>query len=346
MASQFSFWWQKFQQKIRRHPARSVVIIGATIVGGILFVVILGGYLFNWDWTGFNGGVSNIIITNTSKGITITEEMYSTRKLWDWLGLLATFAIPVVVGFGVAWFSVQQGKVSNAENKDNQREAALQEYFDKMSELLLEKRLRESTEDAEVRKIAYVRTLTVLPRLDPTRKRSVLHFLFRAGLISISKPIVNLDGADFSKADLSDADLEGTNLGGIDLLDSSTGNPNNLSPLETYLTNVSQLSGTALNIVRLNGVNLSKAYLVRTNLKGTHLFGANLNDASLCEANLNDAFLIGASLQKADLTGTYFYRANLTGANLKDAVGITPKELEKQARSLKGATMPDGSIHP
>jgi hypothetical protein len=36
----------------------------------------------------------------------------------------------------------------------------------------------------------------------------------------------------------------------------------------------------------------------------------------------------------------------LRGAILKDAIAVTAEVLEKQAKSLKGATMPDGSIHP
>jgi hypothetical protein len=60
------------------------------------------------------------------------------KTLWDWLGLLAVLAIPVVVGFGAAWFTAQQGKVSAEQNTDNQHETALQAYIDKMSELLLE----------------------------------------------------------------------------------------------------------------------------------------------------------------------------------------------------------------
>jgi hypothetical protein len=44
---------------------------------------------------------------------------------------------------------------------DNQREAALKEYFEKMSELLLHENLRHSDPDAEVRKIARVWALTV-----------------------------------------------------------------------------------------------------------------------------------------------------------------------------------------
>jgi uncharacterized protein YjbI with pentapeptide repeats len=61
------------------------------------------------------------------------------------------------------------------------------------------------------------------------------------------------------------------------------------------------------------------------------LSGANLSEANLREANLWQAKLSGA---------------DLCGANLKDVIGITVEELEKQAKSLKGATMLDGSIHP
>src|SRR5260370_16288603 len=54
---------------------------------------------------------------------------------------------------------------------DNQRETALQSYIDKLSELLLHEKLRESKPEDEVRKIGRVRTLTVLPRLDNERKK-------------------------------------------------------------------------------------------------------------------------------------------------------------------------------
>jgi uncharacterized protein YjbI with pentapeptide repeats len=50
--------------------------------------------------------------------------------------------------------------------------------------------------------------------------------------------------------------------------------------------------------------------------------------------------LSGAILDGADLSG-----AILDGADLSGAKGITSEDLEKQARSLKGATMPDGSKH-
>jgi hypothetical protein len=79
---------------------------------------------------------------------------------------------------------------------DKQREDALQAYIDKMSELLLEKDLRKSGEDDEVRKIVHVRTLTVLPRLDGNRKARVLQFLYDSGLIDKDSKIIKLGGAD------------------------------------------------------------------------------------------------------------------------------------------------------
>ncbi len=79
--------------------------------------------------------------------------------------------------------------------------------------------------------------------------------------------------------------------------------------------------------------------------------GATLIKTNLSSAQLEGADLSGALLEGADLHGTYLgkvdlYNTDLSEANLVQVVGITVEELEKQARSLKGATMPDGSIHP
>jgi len=71
----------------------------------------------------------------------------------------------------------------------------------------LHENLRESTEDAEVRKIVRVRTLTVLPCLDNERKRTVLLFLHESGLLDKHKNIVTLNGANLSGVNLRDAHL-------------------------------------------------------------------------------------------------------------------------------------------
>ncbi len=90
---------------------------------------------------------------------------------------------------------------------DNQREAVLQAYINEMSELLLHENLRKSKSEGEVRKIARVRTLTVLPRLDGKRKRNLLLFLYDAALLDRGHQIIDVSDADLSEADLSEVTL-------------------------------------------------------------------------------------------------------------------------------------------
>jgi hypothetical protein len=77
----------------------------------------------------------------------------------------------------------------------------------------------------------------------------------------------------------------------------------------------------------------------------------SLSNVSLRDADLSKLVLSGANLQDADLSGAFLDGANLTayfyGTDLSGARGITSEhtELENQARSLEGATMPDGSKH-
>lgn len=56
---------------------------------------------------------------------------------------------------------------------------------------------------------------------------------------------------------------------------------------------------------------------------------------------LHESGLVVNNKRIIDLSG-----AELVGANLKDATGILIEELEMETKSLKGATMPDESIHP
>jgi len=210
-------------------------------------------------------------------------------------------------------------------HQDNQREAALQAYIDHTSKLLLAKNLRHSTEDEEVRKIARVRTLTVLRRLDAERKGSVLQFLHESTLLGKEGPSIDLTGADLSRAHLSRADLSGANL------------------------SHANLSRANLSGADLSEAILSEAILTRANLSGTNLSGTNLSEADLMRANLRGADLIGANLNDADLSGAFLIgailtRANLSGANLSRAL-ITPEQVTLTT-SLQGTIMPDGSKHP
>ena len=86
-----------------------------------------------------------------------------------------------------------------------------------MSELLLEKKLRESQQDDEVRKIARVRTLTTLLVLNASRKGNVLQFLYESELIDKDNYIVDLYRADLKEAFLPMANLSGILLSGAQL---------------------------------------------------------------------------------------------------------------------------------
>jgi hypothetical protein len=87
-------------------------------------------------------------------------------------------------------------------------------------------------------------------------------------------------------------------------------------------------------------------------LREITLSQATLSDAYLPNADLSDAYLdkadlSGAELRKADLSGVSLFEADLSDAdlreaNLRNAQGITNEQLEQQALSLEGATMPNG----
>jgi uncharacterized protein YjbI with pentapeptide repeats len=296
---------------------------------------------------------------------------FGGKTLWDWLQLLI---VPVVLSLITVVFAWQQdirqdqieSKRANAERelaRERAQDEALQAYLNQMSTLLLEKNLRNSgssEEDTEVRTLARARTLTVLRRLDPSRKTALMQFLVEADLVQRvdgRDPIISLRGADLNnavldftnmpgavlsqanlsdaslyEADLSDADLSGADLSDASLYDADLSNADLLQ---------ADLSNANLRGAVLEGANLSGAYLSSTNLRGAFLSGAYLG-GGLTEnprvltmpANLRGADLRGADLRGADLSDA----SNLLG----DAGIITNEELEQQAASLEGATMPNG----
>ncbi|HEY6286346.1 MAG TPA: hypothetical protein VIX20_11835, partial [Ktedonobacteraceae bacterium] len=141
----------------------------------VAIALIIVGYQLNW--TGFKG-----------------------KTLWDWLNLLGVLAIPIMVAVGAFWLNQLQKERDERRAEmievDKQREASLQAYQAKMSDLLLDKHLRESAPDDEIRITTRVLTLNLITRLDSTRKRSLLQFLYESGLIKKDNRIIDLNGAD------------------------------------------------------------------------------------------------------------------------------------------------------
>jgi uncharacterized protein YjbI with pentapeptide repeats len=67
------------------------------------------------------------------------------------------------------------------------------------------------------------------------------------------------------------------------------------------------------------------------------LSGATLEGADLTGADLSGAWLLEANLLEANLS-----EASLSEATLYGVAGITNEQLEQRAKSLEGATMPNG----
>jgi len=111
-----------------------------------------------------------------------TLRKFGGQTVWDWLHLLSALAIPVVLAAIGLWFTAQQDqrqqeiegqRAKQAQKIEDQRadaerelareraqDEALQAYLSQMGSLLLEKDLRESAMDSEVRTLARARTLT------------------------------------------------------------------------------------------------------------------------------------------------------------------------------------------
>ena len=363
--------WQEISRK------RVATLIGIVVALTVIVLLLaLGGA--SLGWTGFGD-----------------------KKLWDWLQLLSALAIPVVLAAAGFWSTMQQDrrqqKIEHRRAEAEQelaaqraQDEALQTYLGQVGTLLLKEDLPSAKEGSDVRTLARARTLTVLGRLGPDRKRTVIEFLYEASLINGNNPAIPLNNANLRGIDLSsrylkdriitgDPNLEGINLRGADLSEADLRSAN--------LTKA-DLLGADLSEADLRWAYLNNAKLFRTDLREADLSGANINNGLLPEdlvrgpnadtsvvslrgADLTQADLSGADLSGADLSGAKLLLSgadlsgvDLSNADLKSAVlpprglpdvdlshanlrgadtfFITPKKLAQQAKSLEGATMPNG----
>jgi uncharacterized protein YjbI with pentapeptide repeats len=315
----------------------AIICFGILVLGN--FTTSLG---INWSWvkpwTGFFEYTTKKTVEKDPQGksIKFTEENQTGKTLWDWLQLAG---IPFVLAGGGYLLNQREEerdeKRKEAEQNraaENLREEALQTYFSRISELLLEHKLSQLEQNNNpARDIARARTLTVLSRLDRDgqRKAAIVNFLHEAKLIKGREPIINLsradlsgailDGADLSNANLSNTDLSNANLRGADLRNAflSGTKLSNAILSNTILGNAEFMSAD-LSGVNLSGATLDDEFLnaiLGKTGKTAFSFEINLNGAKLCGANLNNAKLKGAKLSEANL-----FKAELSGANLSNAI--------------------------
>jgi hypothetical protein len=207
--------------------------------------------------------------------------------------------------------TLEQQSINAAAALDQQRQATLSGYLDDMSVLVLRYNLPKSAPGAPVRAIAVARTLTAVRDLDGARKATLIRYLWEAGLLARPQPIVNIHGADLSRAVFSKADLDGIAL------------------FQIFLNSAQFINNTSLVNADLSG-----SYLYEANLAAANLSHADLQDSLPVAANFAKSDLAGADLAGADLTGADLAGADLTGADLK---GVLYNAKSEYVYNLQGS---------
>jgi hypothetical protein len=246
------------------------------------------------------------------------------KPLWAWLNLLI---IPVVLAIGGYWFTSSQNRATQAAEERRAQDDALQSYLNQMGQLLLDRetQLLHPEEGDEVQTLARAWTLTVLPRLDGLRKRSVVQFLYEARLITKDSVALDLREANLNFANLNGANLTGVNLRGVSLTKAKMNN--------------TKLGQADLSDTMMFGANLLMAELRRADMSRAVLMSENTDSIPLQRLSATRNYVLDSPGPKnADLSG-----ADLRGVDLTDA--YVSEEQLRSAESLEGATMPNGLKH-
>ena len=381
-------------QKAKRNWVWIVVVV-VVIVGGRLLLFEVEGNplqlpLKARDWTGFgesyDNNVSEVVETGTetdgkitkkvNKITTTQKKLEPAKTLWDWMGLL--LAPATLAGLGFLFQSSQERAKRDKEeadkkrDADQQREQALQTYFDQLSALLVDKKLlrnlpdkqKESTnseaqpssdtptpkidvEDPEIdaeaalgvvkaKTLALFRLFDNADPVDMTRKASVLAFWGDTGLLKALT--LDLSFSHWEKANLSTAKLRGALLYNA-LLHNADLSHADLSHADL---NKAQLYNADLSYAILRGADLSHAILRGAILRGAILRGASLNNrVQLYHADLSGADLSGADLSGAILGGAILRGADLRRADLSGAIllGVDLSGADLSGADLSGADL-------
>jgi hypothetical protein len=275
---------------------------------------------------------------------------FGNKTGWQWLELLSALAIPVVLAVAGFWFTAEQAarqreietrraEAERALEDQRAQDASLQAYLDQMTDLTLNRGLRDSEPGDTVYELAQARTLTVMSQLGSENNMSVTGFLTDAGLLGTGSPSIGL----LRETDLQKLDLRVAALDGADFQQTIF--------LEVDLT-LAMLDGADFGEASLfdtdfTEAHLRDAYFDRSMIYGTDFGGADLKRAAFDYAVLGpDAstqYLIeDVEEQGLDFSAADFTDAHLQGADFTGSVGVTEEQLHEQARSLKGAIMPDG----
>jgi uncharacterized protein YjbI with pentapeptide repeats len=340
----------------------------------IVLVALFGtslwfGYVEQVSWIGFSE-YRNLksVVTN---GKTIDSfEVQRAKTLWDWLQLLV---IPTVLAIGGFLLNERVKEREASAAIDGQREAALQKYFDAVSDLLIKQSSPEiaavtakdgkneaitDAHDIEMSPLTLslvrARTLSTLIMLDPDRKGSLIRFLLDAHLIqhyqNRRSDALDLMGADLRDANLThlslsrvrlfNVDLRGADLRWCNLKDAQideSGKMDQKWRLVWGLMNRYYQRGYDLRNVDLRDAHLGGAMLSGADLRGANLSGAILDLTSLFRTKINWRTRLDPKWRLVwKLVNRRDLKANLEGVDLSFAT-LSPANLSD--KSFVGATL-------
>ena len=291
--------------------------------------------------------------------VTKTRDPFnSIRQLTciDWLKLVASFLIPFLLGFGTIILSMQQSDLSQrnrltdldiANRKSEQdaqiaianaEENTLNAYKREMWGLIDE----ELTNDVNGRFTFYrgqatrALTLSAMRQFSDLKyKREIIQFLYDMHILRRDRVLY---------VDLTDADLTHVNFDGLHLP--------NIKLDGARLMNTSwidsELAEAHLQFSDLRGSNFTRCKLNRTIFIGAWLSDSDFQGAYASGVSFGVGRVSNVNFRRAKLNGASFYGANVTGTNFEQAIlldsSLNNDQLFKQAKSLKGALLPNGSL--
>jgi Pentapeptide repeats (8 copies) len=269
--------------------------------------------IFPWAgfWQSKTQSKSQAIHSDGKTTITTVENCQSGKTLWDVLGLIVVPLSLAILGF---WFQkLQKDQVDKKAAQEKAaadsklREASVQNYLDKMSELLIDKQIisldpkHPTRNGALIAASARTKSILVSMEKDGERKGRILQFLYSAKFLTDLK--LDLVGADMSYAQLIYAKLENAVLEGVNLSGADLRGANLKGAILTSANLRNADLSTDPDLVKNNSfpqqfpTNLENAALYGTDLRGAKLMGVNFCNAKLGQANIE-----GADIKYADLT--------------------------------------------
>jgi uncharacterized protein YjbI with pentapeptide repeats len=226
----------------------------------------------------------------------------------DWLPIVGALLIPLAVAAGTGWITWQQGRIAD-QRAEADRELAEQRAQDEALQAYLN----------QMSSFLLEKDLRLSTRDNATEDSKEARNLARARTLTVLRTLDSRRKEQVMQF-LMEAALVQTEGGKQPIV---------------------ELSGAYLNDTDLVTADLGGAELSDAKLSSANLSDANLGGANLSGAILNAAYLFGANLSGANLSGANLSDANLSDANLEGTQEVSDEQLA-EARSLKGATMPNG----